>query len=368
MQTSRRTRVLVVYGGKSSEHEISILSARFVVGALDRQRFEPVLVAIARSGRWHLQDEARLLGAEANARTIHIDEAAPVAWLEPGGLRVAGREGLEVVDVAFPVLHGPFGEDGTVQGLFEMVGLAYVGAGVLGAAVTMDKEVQKRVCAHAELPVLPWVALRRDEWTAHRDEALETCEHDLRYPVFVKPACLGSSVGVRRARSREELVAAIEHAFGFDEKIVVERGLERPREIEVAVLGNHAPTASVPGELRVEHPDGFYSYDAKYVDDGARPCIPADLYHAEVASVQLLALRAYRVTGLQGMARVDLFLDEHRELWLNELNAIPGMTAISMFPMLWKATGLDGAALVSRLVELGLERHAARAALRSDPG
>ncbi|MCC6525534.1 MAG: D-alanine--D-alanine ligase [Polyangiaceae bacterium] len=366
--TPDKLPVLVLYGGKSSEHEISILSARFVVGALDRTRFEPVPVGIARSGRWHLQTEAALLGGPADARSVRIDESGPEVWLGPGGLRLAGG-GERPLGIAFPVLHGPYGEDGTVQGLFEVAGLAYVGAGVLGSAVSMDKDVQKRLFEHAELPVVPWRAFRAHDWHHARERCLEQCEDELGLPAFVKPARLGSSVGVRRATDHDGLVAAIEHACAFDTKVIVERALGRPREIEVAILGNEDPMASSPGEIGVKHADGFYSYAAKYLDpDGAELCIPARLYATEATSVQLLALRAFRALGMEGMARVDMFLDADRNVWLNEVNAIPGMTSISMFPRLWEISGYPPQALVSRLVELGLERHRARAALRIDEG
>jgi D-alanine-D-alanine ligase len=368
MPDTQRIRVLVLYGGRSAEHEISILSARFIVESLDRERFAPVLVGISKAGRWHLQDEAALRANPRDPRVVRIDESLPEVTLPPvpaspsehaaAVLQVAdgGRIG---VDVAFPVLHGPMGEDGCMQGLFELARLPYVGAGVLGSALGMDKAVQKRVLEQAELPVLPWVALQAPPSA----EQLEECEA-FGYPLFVKPANMGSSLGIRRARDRAELGAAIAYAFEFDTKVVVERGLTAPREIECAVLGNEDPAASVPGEIGVRHQDGFYSYDAKYIDDGAALIVPAELYHQEQSAVQLLALRAYRVLDCAGMARVDMFLTPERDIYLNEINTIPGFTAISMYPRLWAASGLSAPALVARLVDLGLERHAARAKLR----
>jgi D-alanine-D-alanine ligase len=368
MPTPRRTRVLVLYGGRSAEHEISILSARFIVESLDRERFEPVLVGITKAGRWTLQDEASLRSNPHDPRAVAIDASRPEVILPPmpaapeasAAATLLGADGRRVdVDVAFPVLHGPMGEDGCMQGLFELGRLPYVGAGVLGSALGMDKAVQKRVLAEAEIPVVRSVTL------AGRlaSEPLEPCEA-LGYPLFVKPANMGSSLGIRRARDRAELEAAVAHALEFDTKVLVEQGLDAPREIECAVLGNDEPVASIPGEIGVRHRDGFYSYDAKYIDDGAELIVPALLHRNEVTAVQLLALRAFRALECAGMARVDLFLTADRDIYLNEINTIPGFTAISMYPRLWAASGLAAEALVSRLVELGLERHAARARLR----
>ncbi len=366
---SKKLRVAVVFGGRSAEHEISLLSARFVVESLDRDRFEPVLVGIDKSGRWLLQEEALLLGAARDPRLAKLNQAMPDVALaaHPGAggeasLSITGR-GTTGVDVVFPVLHGPMGEDGSVQGLLELAGVPYVGAGVLGSSVGMDKDVMKRLLAAAELPVLPWITLRQGTFAADADVA--RCEA-LGYPLFVKPANLGSSVGVRRAKGREELVEAIAHAFAYDTKIVVERGLDHPREVECAVLGNDHPAASIPGEIVVDHPDGFYSYAAKYIDEhGVTLRIPADLSSAQVNAVQLLAVQTFRVLECAGLARVDFFLAKDGQLWVNEINTIPGFTAISMYPKLWEASGVGAKELVSRLVDLALERAARKATLRT---
>jgi D-alanine-D-alanine ligase len=368
MPTPRKLRVAVVFGGRSAEHEISLLSARFVVESLDRERFEPVLVGIDKAGRWLLQDEAMLLGAARDPRLVRLDQAMPdvslAAHPTPGGdasLAIGGRAPAGI-DVVFPVLHGPLGEDGAMQGLLELAGLPYVGAGVLGSALGMDKDVMKRLLAAAGLPVLPWVTVL-DEDAEVGD--LERCEA-LGYPLFVKPANMGSSVGVRRARTRDELAAAIAHAFSFDTKVIVEHGLDRPREVECSVLGNDAPVASLPGEIVVDHPDGFYSYAAKYIDEaGATLRIPADLGAAQVNVVQLLALKTFLVLECAGLARVDFFLSAAGEIYVNEINTMPGFTSISMYPKLWEASGLGARELVSRLVDLALERAARRARLRS---
>jgi D-alanine-D-alanine ligase len=365
-----KTRVLVLFGGRSAEHEISIISARFIVDSMDRKRFEPVLVGIAPDGRWHAIDESQLPTSK-DPRQVAVDAGGPLAWIRPmpdpsdrqGTLHVEGRAPVSF-DVAFPVLHGPMGEDGTVQGLFELASLPYVGAGVTGSAVSMDKLIQKQIFEQAELPILPYRAVHRADWPDKRDGIVDDCL-SLGDPLFVKPANMGSSLGIRKASGRSALVAAIDHAFAFDTKLVVERGLEAPREIELAVLGNHDPEVSLPGEIVVGHDDGFYSYDAKYIDDGAALTIPAPLESAEQSAVQLLALQAYRELDVMGMARVDLFLSAEGEIYLNEVNTIPGFTAISMYPQLWRASGLPSDDLVSRLIDLALERHAERAALRT---
>ncbi len=376
MANPRKLRVAVIFGGRSAEHEISLLSARFVVESLDRDRFEPVLVGIDKSGRWLLQEEALLLGAARDPRLCKLNQTMPDVTLAAhpapgseaiegaaprGSLAIGGRGPLGI-DVVFPVLHGPMGEDGSVQGLLELAGVPYVGAGVLGSAVGMDKDVMKRLLAAAGLPILPWVTLRH---AGPRAADVDRCEA-LGYPLFAKPANLGSSVGVRRARSREELSAAIDHAFEFDTKVVVERGLDGPREVECAVLGDEEPMASIPGEIVIDHPDGFYSYAAKYIDEkGATLRIPAEISAEQAGTVQRLSVEAFRVLECSGLARVDFFLDRGGALYVNEINTLPGFTAISMYPKLWEASGVPARELVGRLVDLALARAARRAKLRT---
>jgi D-alanine-D-alanine ligase len=378
---ARKLRVAVLFGGRSAEHEISLLSARNVVEALDRDRFEPLLIGIDKTGRWLLQEEALLLGAARDPRLVRLNQGMPDVTLaaHPAGeasLAIGDRAPVGI-DVVFPVLHGPMGEDGCIQGLLELAGLPYVGAGVVGSAVGMDKDVMKRLLAAAELPLVPYVTLRRAECERSPARALDRCAA-LGPTVFVKPANLGSSVGVRRATSRAELADAIEHAFEFDTKVLVEQAVPKAREIECAVLGNDEPLASVPGEIVVDHPDGFYSYDAKYVDEhGARIRIPADLSAAETNAVQLLALQTFRALECAGMARVDFFLaggegegssaggGEGRRFYVNEINTLPGFTAISMYPKLWEASGVPPRELVGRLIDLALERAAQRRGLRT---
>jgi D-alanine-D-alanine ligase len=358
---TQKLRVLVLFGGRSAEHEISLLSARFVVEALDPARFEAVLVGIDKQGRWQLESRESLLAAGKDARAIALSAgqaqvslaARPAA---PSALEVTGDARGVGVDVVFPVLHGPMGEDGTVQGLLELSGLPYVGAGVLGSAVGMDKDVMKRLLLQAQLPVLPYVTLRRARYARARQACLDEVAR-LTFPVFVKPANLGSSVGVSRVLKPAGLDAAIDAAFEFDGKVVVEQGLDHPREIELAVLGGDAPIVSVPGEIVVDHPDGFYSYAAKYLDDkGATTRIPAELSAAEIAEAQQLSLRTFEALECDGMARVDLFLGADRKLWVNEINTIPGFTQISMYRKLMEASGVPARELVSRLIDDALAR------------
>ncbi|APR84342.1 D-alanine--D-alanine ligase [Minicystis rosea] len=371
MSQEKKVRVAVVFGGRSAEHEISLLSARFVFESLDRDRFEPVLIGIDKSGRWLLQEEALLLGGARDPRLARLNQARPdvalAAHPTPSGaaaLAVTGGPALGV-DVVFPVLHGPMGEDGCVQGLLELAGVPYVGAGVLGSSVGMDKDVMKRLLTAAEIPILPFVTVRRPEWDRSQGNVLDRAAA-LGFPLFVKPANLGSSVGVRRVKTRADLPSAIDHAFEFDTKIVIEAGLERPREIECAVLGNDDPKASVAGEIVVDHPDGFYSYAAKYIDEnGSFPRIPADLTPAQHEAVQALAIRTFQVLECAGLARVDFFLAANGDLFVNEINTIPGFTSISMYPKLWEASGVSARALVTRLIDLALERGAQRAKLRT---
>lgn len=369
--SARKIRVAVLFGGRSAEHEISLLSARNVVEALDPDRFEPVLIGIDKQGRWLLQEQALLQRAARDPRLATLNPSMPDVRLAPhpaasgeSALAVAGQ-GVPSVDVVFPVLHGPMGEDGSMQGLLELAGVPYVGAGVLGSAVGMDKEVMKRLLASEGLPLVPHVTVRRAEWQRQSRAIVDRAEA-LGFPSFVKPCNLGSSVGVRRAKNRVELEEAIEHAFEFDLKVIVEQGVPSAREVECAVLGNDDPIASIPGEIVVDHPDGFYSYAAKYIDEhGTTLRIPAELSPEEVNTVQLLSLRTFKALECAGMARVDFFLSADRRLYVNEINTIPGFTAISMYPKLWEASGIPPRELVGRLIDLALERGAARKSLRS---
>lgn len=358
---SRKLRVGVVFGGRSGEHEISLLSARSVLDALDRDRYEPVLLGIDHEGRWHLQESARTL-LDAPGSPLRLDPEAPGVTLSPGGgeLVPVGRDEVRgAIDVVFPVLHGTYGEDGAIQGFFDMADLPYVGSGVLGSAVGMDKDIAKKLLRAEGVPVVEWFTLRAGDRAALAHERVTA---QWGYPVFVKPANMGSSVGVSKVRDATELSAALELAFRFDRKVLIERGL-RVREVEVAVLGNDSPEASVAGEIAPTHE--FYSYEAKYLDaEGARMKIPAELDDAAMTALREMAVRTFRALELSGLARVDFFIDkDDGAIYVNEVNTLPGFTKISMYPKLWGATGLGYRALIDRLIALALERHAARQAL-----
>jgi D-alanine-D-alanine ligase len=367
----KKTRVIVLFGGRSAEHEISLLSARNVLAALDRERFEPSLIGIDRAGRWHRESERTLVAATGDPRALGLDQAAPIVGIEEGLAAVPQAviaEGDVSDVVVFPVLHGTFGEDGTVQGLLELGDVAYVGSGVLGSAVGMDKDVAKRLLRDAGIPVVDFAVVTASAFARDPQTALAAAP-SLGYPLFVKPVNAGSSVGVSRVAGSAGLEPAVRAALAFDRKVLLERAVDA-REIECAVLGNDDPVASIPGEVLVHHPDGFYSYDAKYVDpDGASWKIPAELPPRVTARVQTLAVATFRALELAGMARVDFFLSrDDGALYVNEVNTIPGFTAVSMYPKMWEASGLSQKALLSRLIDLAIERRDARRALRTALG
>lgn len=335
-------RVAVFFGGRSEEHEVSCVSAVSTLAALSAMGHEVIAVGIDRQGSFHLAD-ATLDPLVASGPTVRLEV--------PGGHLVTAG-GTLAVDVAFPVLHGPFGEDGTIQGMFEMAGLGYVGSGVLGSAVAMDKDVAKRLCRDAGIPVGAYLVVRDREFETAPGYEVERIVSTLGYPVFVKPANLGSSVGIERAADEAALEDAIRAALAHDRKVIVEAEV-RGREIEVAVL--EGPRASVPGEIVVH--DGWYTYEAKYRDDATRTVVPADLPEAATARVRDLACRAFTALECRGLARVDFFYEEPgRGFILNEVNTMPGFTPRSMFPMMWAATGMPYADLCDELVALALER------------
>lgn len=367
----RAQNLLVLCGGRSAERDVSCVSSAAVLRNLS-SRYRPCLVRIDPQGRWFFQRSPTAFAVHPEPQSFPFDriparlEPGPKPALVVGG---AGKERRIRVDVVFPVLHGPLGEDGSMQGYLEIIGLPYVGAGVLGSAVSMDKEVSKRLAVHAGLPVLPYAVLRdpsvRPDRAASgwvRIPGAEGSER-LRLPVFVKPCRLGSSVGISKVSRASELRRALSHAFRYDTTVVVERGVEA-REIECSVLGGGTRTeASVPGEIRPNA--DFYSYKAKYLDpDGARLMIPAELSRARAREVRDLAVRTFRVLDCHGMARVDFLLDRRTgKLWFNEVNTIPGFTAISMYPKLWGASGLSFPRLVDRLLSIAIARHRERTRL-----
>lgn len=386
----KKLRVGILFGGRSGEHEISLLSAASVLQAIDQSKYDVQLIGITKDGRWLTADDAVHLLPSPSREAHHLragdpEATAGAALLERGeevtlspvpahaeasgnplaNLRASAEKSLGV-DVIFPVLHGTFGEDGTVQGLFELADVAYVGSGVLGSAAGMDKDVMKRLFAAAKLPIPKHVTVLRSEWQKSPRRVKQRTENALRYPLFVKPANLGSSVGISKAHDSAELKVALDLAASFDRKLVIEQGIGgrrgKARELEVAVLGNESPEASVVGEI-VPCKE-FYDYEAKYLSEGSEAIIPARITRAESRQVRDMALAAFRACDCAGMARVDFLMEpgdskteRSRKIYLNEVNTLPGFTSISMFPKLWEASGLPYTRLIDRLIELALERH-----------
>jgi D-alanine-D-alanine ligase len=388
-----KLRVGILFGGRSGEHEVSLLSAASVLNAIDKTKFEVVPIGITKDGRWLTAEHAeRLLKGDAgggarSAQPTQLRAGDPEAT--PGAALLASGESVVVppepsrrdaglapfqtdanlrraadrainVDVIFPVLHGTFGEDGTIQGLLELADIAYVGAGVLGSSAGMDKDIMKSLFRAAGLPIVKHVTVLRGQFEGEPKKVQKLVESKVKYPVFVKPANLGSSVGISKAHDRKELGPAIAEAAKFDRKIVIEEGVggkkNRAREIECAVLGNDDPKASVAGEI-VPCKE-FYDYDAKYLAEGSEGIIPAKITKAEMKTVQRLAIAAFQAVDCTGLARVDFLMDpKSRKIFVNEINTMPGFTAISMYPKLWAATGVPYPELIDRLIQLGIERH-----------
>lgn len=370
---SKKIRVAVLYGGRSGEHEVSLMSAASVIRNLDSSRFDTVPVAIDKDGRWYLHDTKLIAGA---GKSLPVFKDTPQVVLPPYPVDMAKSPELVAVDsksskgsvptgfdVVFPVMHGTNAEDGTIQGLFELADVAYVGCGVLSSAVGMDKDVAKRLARDAGIPIVPFVTLRPSDWS--RDEAgiRERVQRELGFPVFVKPANSGSSVGVHKVKEAKDFAAAVKDAFRYDSKVLVEKAVQA-REIEFSVLESldpkDPPRVSIAGEIAPTHE--FYSYEAKYMDEnGARLMIPAQLSDEQMRSAQNLARDIFVALECEGMARVDLFLDKQSgAFYLNEINTLPGFTQISMYPKLWEATGISYKELLSQLVDLALARHTRR--------
>mgnify|MGYP001592908120 CR=1 FL=1 len=353
MAVKRKIRVGILFGGKSAEHEVSLRSAKSVFDALDKKKYEPVLIGIDKRGKWLLKDRSRFLLESGKKKSIEAHTSSESVALVPQSEgRITNLERKipgEKIDVVFPVLHGPFGEDGTVQGLLKLANIPFVGAGVLGSAVGMDKDVMKRLLRDAGIPVARFLTFREGD-----SISFEAVSRELGLPLFVKPANLGSSVGVRKVRDKKEFSEALKEAFSFDRKILAEEYV-KGREIECSVLGNENPIASVPGEVIPQHE--FYSYKAKYLDEnGAILEIPAKLPQETVRGVQDIAVRAFRALECEGMGRVDCFLKDTGEIFVNEINTIPGFTSISMYPKMWEASGISYTELIDRLVMFAMER------------
>jgi D-alanine-D-alanine ligase len=363
---TNKIRVGVLFGGQSGEHEVSLVSARAVMEGLDRARYEVVPIGITKAGRWLAGADA-LPALEAQAdqkllptsrqRSAVSDQRLPEQALTTAEMTLPTADWREQagIDVVFPVLHGPMGEDGTVQGLMELVGVPYVGCGVLASAVGMDKAMMKAAFAAADLPLLPWLLVRRAEWRANGTRVVAQIEAALRYPAFVKPANMGSSVGITKAIDRATLEQGIETAAGYDRRIVVEQGINA-REIEVSILGNDDPVASVPGEIVPSNE--WYDYEAKYLGGESKIVIPAPVADALAGQVREMGVRAFKAIDGSGLARVDFLLDRDSEkLYLNEANTMPGFTPVSMYAKMWEAAGLSYGNLLDRLIELAIERH-----------
>ena len=397
----QKLRVGILFGGRSGEHEVSLLSAASVVNAIDKNKYEVVPIGITKEGRWLTAEHAEnLLQGKAAGRSAGSTLAKSTSAAQtlragdpestPGAALLAQGESVVVppepvhrqsglvpfqtdsalrraadrainVDVIFPVLHGTFGEDGTIQGLLELADIPYVGAGVLGSAAGMDKDIMKSLFIAAGIPIVKHVTILRSAWETQPKKVSKLVESKLKYPVFVKPANLGSSVGISKAHNRKELGPAIVEAAKFDRKIVIEQGVggakHKAREIECSVLGNDDPLASIPGEIVPDKE--FYDYNAKYLTEGSALIIPAKLTKAETKKVQTLAIQAFKAVDCSGLARVDFLMDaKTRKIYLNEINTMPGFTSISMYPKLWAASGLAYPELIDRLIQLGIERHA----------
>ena len=349
----KKLKIGVLFGGKSAEHEVSLQSAQNVIKALDRNKYEVVPIGIDKNGKWLLSSTSNYLLNSGNPKLIKLNKSSKqiALYAEGRGMlsdinsnRTQGK-----IDVIFPVLHGPFGEDGSIQGLLKVAGVPYVGAGVLGSAVGMDKDVMKRLFKEAGIPTPKFLVLKQGEKMSFKEAS-----KFLGLPIFVKPANLGSSVGINKVKNEKKWQVALKDAFKYDSKIILEEEI-KGREIECAVLGNEKPIASIPGEIIVN--SEFYSYEAKYIDEnGARAEIPAKLPKGKIKEIQKLAVKTFKVLNCEGMGRVDFFLGKNGKVYVNEINTIPGFTNISMYPKLWEASGLSTPKLLDRLIELAVER------------
>lgn len=359
--TTKKIRVGIIFGGKSGEHEVSFCSASSIIKAIDKDKYTLVPIGITKEGRWiSPQDsEVALQSGRIEGRNTVIllnDPSGSALVRIDNNQRLDKNSALEKLDVIFPVLHGPHGEDGTVQGLLELANIPYVGAGVASSAISMDKDLMKIIFQQKDLPILKWLTIKRKEWQKDKEKILSLVQDNFEYPLFVKPTNLGSSVGITKVHKKEELEKAIDLASSYDRKILIEEGLEEAREIECGVLGNDEPRASVVGEIKPARE--FYDYDSKYIEEGTQLIIPADLPDEISQEVQRVALRAFKAVDAAGMARVDFFVTKkENKIYLSEINTIPGFTSVSMYPRLWQASGIPYSDLIDQLIQLALERH-----------
>lgn len=366
-----KINVGVLYGGRSGEHDVSLCSAASVVGALDKAKYSIVAIGIDRDGRWHVQEQPEIVPHKDFGQVLSLKKQG--IWLlnhfaRQNKLHLYNLEkkGEKVIlDVIFPVLHGANGEDGTLQGLLELAMVPYVGVDVAGSAVGMDKDLAKRLVRQAGIPVTPWLTISRRMWREEPQKILRRAQRELSLPLFVKPLCAGSSVGIKKVKKISELSEAIDYALLYDTRALIEQGIDC-REIECAVLGNDTPQASILGEIFPAHE--FYSYEAKYLDpQGAKMKIPAEIPAKLAASIRKCAVAAFQALNCNSMARVDFLLDKHsHDFYLNEINTLPGFTSVSMYPKLWEATGLQYSALLDKLITLAIERHEEKISIKTD--
>ena len=370
-KSKSKMKIGVLYGGRSGEHNVSLCSAASVVAALDKSKYDVIAIGIDRDGRWYVQDQLEIVADKTFGKILSLKKRG--LWLvnhfeQQNKLHIYNLEssGEKVtVDLIFPVLHGTYGEDGTLQGLLELAMVPYVGVDVAGSAIGMDKDVAKRLLKEAGIPVVPWITVGRHEWREQPEKILRKAQKELSLPLFVKPLCTGSSVGIKKVKEKKELASAIDYAFQFDTRIMIETGIDC-REIECAVLGNEHPQASVPGEILPKHE--FYSYEAKYLDpEGAEMNIPAKIPARLAAALRQCAVAGFKALNCNSMARVDFFLDRKTgQFYLNEIITLPGFTSFSMYPKLWEATGLPYSKLLDQLVDLALQRHREKLAIKTD--
>lgn len=357
----KKIRVGIIFGGKSGEHEVSFCSASSIIKAIDKDKYTVVPIGITKEGRWISPQDSEVAlqsGKIEGKNTVILlnDSFSKSLVYIDNNQKLDKSSALEKLDVIFPVLHGPYGEDGTVQGLLELANIPYVGAGVAASAISMDKDLMRTIFQQKDLPILKWLTIKRKEWQKDKEKILSLVQDNFEYPLFVKPANLGSSVGITKVHNKEELEKAIDLASSYDRKILIEEGLDKTREVECGVLGNDEPRASVVGEVK---PAGeFYDYDSKYIEEGTQLIIPADLPDEVSQEVQEIALRAFKAVDAAGMARVDFFVSKkENKIYLNEINTIPGFTSSSMYPRLWQVSGIPYPELIDRLIQLALERH-----------
>ena len=358
---TEKIKVGLIFGGRSGEHEVSFCSALSIIKAIDKDKYTVVPIGITKEGRWISPQDSELAlqsgRIEGKGTVTLLNNPSGTALVRiDNNQRLDKSSTLEKLDVIFPVLHGPYGEDGTVQGLLELADIPYVGAEVAASAISMDKDLMKTIFQQKNLPILKWLTIKRKEWQKDKEKILSLVQDDFEYPLFVKPTNLGSSVGITKVHKKEELDKAIDLASSYDRKILIEEGLEEVREIECGVLGNDEPQTSVVGEVK---PAGeFYDYDSKYIDKETQLIVPADLPDGVLRKVQEIALRAFKAVDAAGMARVDFFVSKkENKIYLSEINTIPGFTSVSMYPRLWEASGIPYSDLIDQLIQMALERH-----------